>query len=268
MYTKCPSCRAEICFDPPANAANLPDGYRHKIRCPSCGVTIGVKIPSATALAQTQPTFTPQNPYAERPEQAYRAEVNVPQTGTVKEVSKKMTCRPRSMTCFILGVLLLATVILGYLATDMLSEVEALRGFAFFDGLSLLIEIDVLKLAFEVGIADGLVACLPVIFFLASALTAVAALVCFAVGKFPRYLNFVWSLGLLAVAACILFQPYLGSAPIDMPVAEYFVDVIVGSGLYLVFVPVALVVIYIICSLGFMIKPNTETDYVDEPEQN
>lgn len=44
MYTRCPSCRSEISFDPPANKDSLPENYRHRIKCPSCGVTIGVKI--------------------------------------------------------------------------------------------------------------------------------------------------------------------------------------------------------------------------------
>lgn len=256
MYTRCPSCRAEICFDPPANAANLPEGYKHKIRCPNCGVTIGVKIPSVTALAQTQPTFTPQNPYADRPEQAYRAEVKTEKADKFAgKTQKKLSGRPRSIGCFVLGVLLLATVILGYLATDMLSEVAVLKGFALFDGLSILSDTDLLKAAFEVGVADGLVTCLPVIFFFATALTVVCALICFAVGKFPRYLNFVWSLGVLAVAACTLFQPYLGSTPVDIPVAEYFTDVIIAGGLYLAFVPVALALVYVIFSFGFMLKP-------------
>ena len=194
MYTRCPSCRAEICFDPPANAANLPEGYKHKIRCPNCGVTIGVKIPSVTAIAQTQPTFTPQNPYADRPEQAYRAEVRTEKADKFAgKVPKKLSGRPRSIGCFVLGVLLLATVILGYLSTDMLGDVKLLQGLVFFDGLSVLTDIELLKAAFEVSIVDGLVYCLPVIFFFAAALTVVCALICFAIGKFPRYLNFVWS---------------------------------------------------------------------------
>lgn len=52
MYTRCPSCRAEISFEPPADAASLPDGYKHRIKCPSCGVTIGVKLPNRTATGQ------------------------------------------------------------------------------------------------------------------------------------------------------------------------------------------------------------------------
>ena len=256
MYTRCPSCRAEICFDPPANAANLPEGYKHKIRCPNCGVTIGVKIPSVAAIAQTQPTFTPQNPYADRPEQAYRAEVRTEKADKFAgKVPKKLSGRPRSIGCFVLGVLLLATVILGYLSTDMLGDVKLLQGLVFFDGLSVLTDIELLKAAFEVSIVDGLVYCLPVIFFFAAALTVVCALICFAIGKFPRYLNFVWSMGMLALSACVVFQPYLGSAPVDMAIAEYFVNVIIGGSLYLVFVPVALALVYMIFSFGFMVKP-------------
>lgn len=255
MYTRCPSCRAEICFDPPANAANLPEGYKHKIRCPNCGVTIGVKIPSATAVAQTQPTFTPQNPYADRPEQAYRAEVRTEKADKFAgKVPKKLSGRPRSAGCFVFGVLLLATVILGYLATDMLGDIKLLQGLVFFDGLNILSDIELLKAAFEVSIADGLVYCLPVIFFFAAALTAVCALICFAIGKFPRYLNFVWSLGVLAVAACILFFPFLGSSPATYTVADHF-EAIITSELYLIFVPVALALIYAIFSFGFMVKP-------------
>ncbi|MBO5776861.1 MAG: hypothetical protein J6R34_00255, partial [Clostridia bacterium] len=57
MYTRCPSCRAEISFEPPVHADSLPDGYKHKIKCPSCGVTIGVKIPRHEAVAQ--PVYAP-----------------------------------------------------------------------------------------------------------------------------------------------------------------------------------------------------------------
>ena len=40
-----------------------------------------------------------------------------------------------------------------------------------------------------------------------------------------------------------------------MAIAEYFVDVIIGGSLYLVFVPVALALVYMIFSFGFMVKP-------------
>ena len=218
-------------------------------------MTIGVKIPSVTAIAQTQPTFTPQNPYADRPEQVYRAEVRTEKADKFAgKVPKKLSGRPRSIGCFVLGVLLLATVILGYLSTDMLGDVKLLQGLVFFDGLSVLTDIELLKAAFEVSIVDGLVYCLPVVFFFAAALTVVCALICFAIGKFPRYLNFVWSLGVLAVAACILFFPFLGSSPATYTVADHF-ESIIASEMYLIFVPVALALIYVIFSFGFMVKP-------------
>jgi hypothetical protein len=62
MYTRCPSCRAEISFEPPVNATSLPDGYKHKIKCPSCGVTIAVKIPRLENTVQ--PVVVPQAPVA------------------------------------------------------------------------------------------------------------------------------------------------------------------------------------------------------------
>ncbi|HBW06002.1 MAG TPA: hypothetical protein DEF02_05510, partial [Clostridiales bacterium] len=62
MYTRCPSCRAEISFEPPANMESLPDGYKHRIKCPSCGVTIGVKInkidTTPATLVQQAPAYT------------------------------------------------------------------------------------------------------------------------------------------------------------------------------------------------------------------
>lgn len=59
MYTRCPSCRSEISFDPPANKDSLPENYRHRIKCPSCGVTIGVKINQAPQIL-SQPITRPQ----------------------------------------------------------------------------------------------------------------------------------------------------------------------------------------------------------------
>ncbi|MCM1306315.1 MAG: hypothetical protein NC037_04945 [Bacteroides sp.] len=62
MYTRCPSCRSEISFDPPANKDSLPENYRHRIKCPSCGVTIGVKInqnPQVLAQPYGRPQLAP-----------------------------------------------------------------------------------------------------------------------------------------------------------------------------------------------------------------
>ena len=78
MYTRCPSCRAQISFELPQSADSFPEGYKHKIKCPSCGVTIGVKIPRVEAAATVQPTYTPANPAASDYEPTYTAAAPVP----------------------------------------------------------------------------------------------------------------------------------------------------------------------------------------------
>ena len=256
MYTRCPSCRAEICFDPPANAANLPEGYKHKIRCPSCGVTIGVKIPSVTAVAGTQPTFTPQNPNAARPEEAVRGEVRTEKAdkyaGTVE---KTLSGRPRSCFCFIMGLLLFACSMVGYLFNAEYGSLEILGGLAFFDGISLLINIEVLQLAFELSVADGLVMALPVIFFLATLLTAALAIIGLFTKKYVRLLHLVLALGLLAVAACTMFQRLLMEGEFGgEALANYFMD-IMEQKLFLMIVPVAICVIYAFCALILTFVP-------------
>ena len=45
MFTRCPSCKSEISFEPPENFEFLPNGYRHRLQCPNCGIAIGVSIP-------------------------------------------------------------------------------------------------------------------------------------------------------------------------------------------------------------------------------
>ena len=84
MYTRCPSCRAEICFQVPDNAANLPDGYKHKIKCPNCGVKIAVRLPNRDAIAAPQPTFMPQNPNAFPAEPVHTALRSTPRPWTRK----------------------------------------------------------------------------------------------------------------------------------------------------------------------------------------
>lgn len=219
MYTRCPSCRAEICFQVPDNAANLPDGYKHKIKCPNCGVKIAVRLPNRDAIAAPQPTFMPQNPNAFPAEPVHTAPV---ETAPVDEKAAKRQARAaaaanrksgrsRNVMIFIFAALLLVCSLLGHFFADQggatmedimgdimgetgsseeLTAGDFLSALSAFDGVGMLEDIagdemtaEYIKAIFEENVADGLVTVLPIIFFLGTLLTAALALVGFIVKK-------------------------------------------------------------------------------------
>ena len=59
---------------------------------------------------------------------------------------------------------------------------------------------------------------------------------------------------MLALAACIIFSRYLGSAPTSSPFLEYLMELLAG-GAYLIVVPAGISLIYVLFSFGFMCKP-------------
>ena len=126
MYTRCPSCRAEISFEPPRNLANLPQGYKHRIRCPNCGVTIGVKIPNTAVVASPAPTYSYENPN----QQGYsdiEVGVGTPQTGaeqkavekSAKNAKKKSYGRGKAATLFVFSLLIIAAAVISYIHTSV-----------------------------------------------------------------------------------------------------------------------------------------------------
>lgn len=289
MYTRCPSCRAEICFQPPANAANLPDGYKHRIKCPNCGVTIGVKLPGRDAIAQVQPTFAPQNQGAYSPEPVYNAGIaeTVPADAAAAKSSsraaakaQKKTGRSRNVMIFIFAALLVVCSVLGYFFAPTgggvgvedifgedgsvnISAETLLEALYHYDGISVLetlaagdAEAELIKLTFEESVADGFILVLPVIFFLGALLTAALALIGFIVKKYSRLLNLVLALGLLATAACIVFQSFLFAdgafAPESMTV--FFQQIIEGFDFFL-FVPAAIGVLHVLFAFIFACIP-------------
>lgn len=287
MYTRCPSCRAEISFQPPANAANLPDGYKHRVRCPNCGVTIGVKLPNRDALAQVQPTFAPQNPNAHIAEPVYNAGIaeTVPATASEARAARNAgmkSGRSRNVMIFIFAALLLVCSVLGHFFADQggatfddiiggisgeessseeLTAGDFLSALSAFDGAGMLQSIadgdftgELIKATFEENVADGLVAVLPVIFFLGTLITAALALVGFIVKKYPRFIHLILALGLLAVSACILFQPFLFSyaGEMELDLAQYFMDTVIGEMKFLLLVPAIIGVLHTLFALIFL----------------
>ena len=287
MYTRCPSCRAEISFQPPANAANLPDGYKHRVRCPNCGVTIGVKLPNRDALAQVQPTFAPQNPNAHIAEPVYNAGIaeTVPATASEARAARNAgmkSGRSRNVMIFIFAALLLVCSVLGHFfaeqggatlddifggpsgeesSSEELTAGDFLSALSAFDGAGMLQSIadgdltgELIKATFEENVADGLVAVLPVIFFLGTLITAALALVGFIVKKYPRFIHLILALGLLAVSACILFQPFLFSyaGEMELDLAQYFMDTVIGEMKFLLLVPAIIGVLHTLFALIFL----------------
>lgn len=286
MYTRCPSCRAEICFQVPDNAANLPDGYKHKIKCPNCGVKIAVRLPNRDAIAAPQPTFMPQNPNAFPAEPVYTAPVD---TAPVDEKAAKRQARAaaaanrksgrsRNVMIFIFAALLLVCSVLGYFFADQggatmedilgesssseeLTAGDFLSALSAFDGVGMLEDIandemtaDYIKAIFEESVADGLVTVLPIIFFLGALLTAALALVGFIAKKYPRLIHLILALGLLAVSACILFQPFLFSyaGELGLDLAQYFMETVIGDMNFLLLAPVAIGVLHTLFALIFL----------------
>ena len=290
MYTRCPSCRAEICFQVPDNAANLPDGYKHKIKCPNCGVKIAVRLPNRDAIAAPQPTFMPQNPNAFPAEPVHTAPVD---TAPVDEKAAKRQARAaaaanrksgrsRNVMIFIFAALLLVCSLLGHFFADQggatmedimgdimgetgsseeLTAGDFLSALSAFDGAGMLEDIagdemtaGYIKAIFEENVADGLVTVLPIIFFLGTLLTAALALVGFIVKKYPRLLHLILALGLLAVSACILFQPFLlsNAGELGLDLAQYFMETVIGDMNFLLLAPAAIGVLHTLFALIFL----------------
>lgn len=286
MYTRCPSCRAEICFQVPDNAANLPDGYKHKIKCPNCGVKIAVRLPNRDAIAAPQPTFMPQNPNAFPAEPVHTAPVD---TAPVDEKAAKRQARAaaaanrksgrsRNVMIFIFAALLLVCSLLGHFFADQggatmedimgetgsseeLTAGDFLSALSAFDGAGMLEDIagdemtaEYIKAIFEENVADGLVTVLPIIFFLGTLLTAALALVGFIVKKYPRLIHLILALGLLAVSACILFQPFLFSyaGELELDLAQYFMETVIGDMNFLLLAPAAIGVLHTLFALIFL----------------
>lgn len=269
MYTRCPSCRAEICFQPPANAANLPDGYKHRIKCPNCGVTIGVKLPGRDAIAQVQPTFAPQNQGAYSPEPVYNAGIaeTVPADAAAAKSSsraaakaQKKTGRSRNVMIFIFAALLVVCSVLGYFFLQGDIDIMQMSGLVNYDGVTQLEmmaeDTTPFALLFEESVADGLVAVLPTIFFLGSILTAAIALIGFIAKKYSRLLNLILALGMLAVSLCIVLYPFLltGMDGASEIMAEYFVNII-ESEAYLIFAPAGIGVLHVLFAFIFACIP-------------
>ena len=210
MYTRCPSCRAEISFEPPANMESLPDGYKHRIKCPSCGVTIGVKInkidTTPATLVQQAPAYTqPQTNF--EPVYANEEAAAVPQT----KVKAKHSGIGRNVTMMIMSLLFVALSVVGYLVIAGTIKTD-LFGISWFDGITywnmLIQDADAFSLLFS-DVLGGILTIIPMILFTLAGINFVVALVSACGKKYGRAYNLVMSVILEGLSVFMVFYPFI-----------------------------------------------------------
>lgn len=245
MYTRCPSCRAEISFEPPANLETLPDGYKHRIKCPSCGVTIGVKINKI----ETQTAELAQAPTYPQPQTDFEPVYNddAPVTTEKKE---KHSGVGRNVTMMVMSLIFIVLSALGCLVKTGVIKND-LYGIAALDGISGWITL------FKDGtdafgdkaliIIANVVPMALLLFAFANFLVALIS----ACGKrYGRAYNVVSSIliGLLAIA--IMFTSLLTGGNASNNIGEHFAALAQNG--YLVIANAALGLIQIILGLCFI----------------
>lgn len=258
MYTRCPSCRAQISFELPQSADSFPEGYKHKIKCPSCGVTIGVKIPRVDSTATVQPTYTPANPAATTFEPTYQAAAPVPETRSEARQDAKAAKRAdkksgliRNIFMMIFSLFFVALSAVGYLITKgTLAVPEWAQSIASFNGISF---IELLIKDFEAvkGLDVKLLvaAILPTALFLLAGVDFIVALISCIGKKYGRAWNLVASILIAALAVFILLGPViLGGAQF----VDYFVNTVIGGQQYFLLVGAGVGLLQFVFSLFFL----------------
>lgn len=253
MYTRCPSCRAEISFEPPANMESLPDGYKHRIKCPSCGVTIGVKI---NKIETTPATLVQQAPAYTQPQTNFEPVYANEETSVAQpKVKAKHSGIGRNITMMIMSLIFIALSVVGYLInTDVIKIEGYVYGIAHFDGITpwntLIQDFDQFKSYFEDPVA-GILTILPMILFTLAGINFIVALVSACGKKYGRAYNLIMSIILAACAVVLLFRPFIAMGEAwENDLVAYFMSVIENE-YYLLFVSAGLGVLQLILGLCF-----------------
>ena len=293
MYTRCPSCRAEISFEPPRNLANLPQGYKHRIRCPNCGVTIGVKIPNTAVVASPAPTYSYENPN----QQGYseiEVGVGTPQTGaeqkavekSAKNAKKKSYGRGKAATLFIFSLLFIAAAAIAYLHNtgtnipvvgDYIASFNPIGFFkqiitdfsGFIDGLKSYFQENILY-----GIGMTVCSVSQAIIFVFAGLMAITNLLVLIVGKYngaAKAFNVIFAIFSFVFAIADIVFAYLIATKVSQPGISIldFLKEIIEAEAYIVFAIIGLTFIVFLLACIFTGKTKREKQIkgiVDEEE--
>ena len=245
MYTRCPSCRAQISFDLPQSADSFPEGYKHKIKCPSCGVTIGVKIPRVDTTATVQPTYTPANPAASNFEPTYQTAAPVPaDTKADKKAAKKARAAEkksglgRNILMMLFSLLFVALSVVAYLGAAGKFELPAwMNGIQNFNGIAawelLIKDFDKVKDSFSYSILGGIYesGLVPMALFTLAGLNFIIAFISALGKKYGRAWNLIASLLVAALAVLVLFNPLIAS---NAKFVEHFKQLIADKEFFLI----------------------------------
>ena len=263
MYTRCPSCRAQISFELPQSADSFPEGYKHKIKCPSCGVTIGVKIPRIDTTATVQPTYTPANPAASTQEPTYAVAPPVPaDTRADKKAEKRARAAEkksglgRNICMMIFSLLFVALSVVGYLTQEggaLAGKLpEWMGGVASFNGIgfieNLIKDFEAVK-ALDVKLLVG--AIIPSALFILAGINFIVALISAIGKKYGRAWNLIVSLLIAVLAVFVLLGPViLGGAQF----VDYLMNTVIGGQQYFLFVGAGLGILQLIFALIFLVS--------------
>lgn len=259
---------------------SLPDGYKHRIKCPSCGVTIGVKI-NKVDTALTQPTYVPQNPNATNYEPVHNAgRAEAVPAKRQKAVAEKKSGISRNVFMMILALLFIALTVVGFLVNN--KTITAPEGYDWvnsigqFNGIdcwkSIVKDKDSFVALFQAVNTEtgevvvtvhsafvGIALIAPMIVFTLSCINFIIALICACCKKYGRVYNLIISIIIGAFACLMLFVPYIITNEMAMAMsgekislASYFKDIVISGQMYFLFVAAGLGLIQVIFSLIFL----------------
>ncbi|MDE6302205.1 MAG: hypothetical protein K2M36_01270 [Clostridia bacterium] len=280
MYTRCPSCGAEISFEPPANRESLPEDYKHRIRCPICGVTIGVKINKPIYATTTfpaygnqsvatsfEPVLAPQN-VSLAPQQQEKALVSTQQNSrslAVRSYSKtaeKKSGIGRNIVMMVFSLVFVALTVLGYLfnngiiKTGSLPEaVSWLLCISNMDGITPIQSMikdfaSFQKLFANIGV--GIMTLAPSALFVFACLNFIVALISAIGKKYGRAYNLIVSVIICALMLMTFFAPYvLPNLSNWENLLDYF-KYIIANEYYLMFAAAGWGVLQLLFSLFFL----------------
>lgn len=275
LYTRCPACKSEIAFEPPKNIANLPEDYKHRIKCPSCGVTIGVRlnIIERQPVGETPLALQPIEDTSSLSAQYNTASNTVPARSLDKRAKKKGTGRNIMMMLF--ALLFIALGAISYLVANgtlgIGEKTYGLDSYSAIEGWKTLVtDFDTFKATFEFDTVYGIMCMMPMISFTLAGVTFIVALISACGKKYGRAFNFIWSLLVFAVGVMVIFAPMIqtnisgnmAGASVELPtytLSSYF-KYIFDAQSYCIFAPAVLGFLQFLFSLFFLkslkVKPS------------